>query len=98
MKKIYSYASLSLGVSREMAEYLEREFGKKTEVFYFPPAEGIRPRPAEESEQLKSPDRLTLGYAGSLGLGYEQGIRALLPKLEETGTLLNLKKMKIIIG
>jgi len=90
LRKIYAYASLSLGVSQEMGEYLEGEFGKKTEVFYFPPAEGIRPRSAEESAELKNLGRLTLGYAGSLGLGYEQGIRALLPALEATGTLLNL--------
>ena len=63
---------------------------KKTEAFYFPPAEGIRPRSAEESAEMKNKGGLTLGYAGSLGLGYEQGIRALLPALEKTGTVLNL--------
>ena len=33
LRKIYSCASLSLGVSQEMAEYLEREFGKKNRGF-----------------------------------------------------------------
>jgi len=90
LRKIYDYASLSLGVSREMGEYLEREFGKKSEVFYFPPAEGIRPRPPEQSKSLKRKGQLTLGYAGSLGLGYEQGIQALLPALEATNTILQI--------
>ncbi len=90
LKKIYGYASLSLGVSQEMGEYLEREFGKKSEVFYFPPAEGIRPRSPEESRKLTKECQLTLGYAGSLGLGYEQGIQALLPAMEATNTILHL--------
>jgi hypothetical protein len=39
---------------------------------------------------LRNPAQLTLAYAGSLGLGYRDGILALLPALEMTGTHLHV--------
>jgi hypothetical protein len=47
-------------------------------------------RPSGESRKLKSAPHLTLGYAGSLGLGYREGIVAILDALAVTGTRLNL--------
>jgi len=82
LKKIYSYASVSIGVSREMCNYLEREFGKKSEVFYFGAPEGIRPRDPEASRQLKKPGELSIAYAGTFGLGYRDGLAAMIPALE----------------
>ena len=90
LQKIYSYASLSLGVSREMAEYLEREFQKKTEVFYFGPPEGIRPRPAKESGSLKKTGQFVLAHAGAMSLGYREGIGEILPALEKADAVLNV--------
>ncbi len=90
LRKIYAYASLSLGVSQEMGEYLEREFGKKTEVFYFGPPEGILPRSPQESSGLKNPPRLVLGYSGAMSLGYREGIEEILPALEKADAVLNV--------
>jgi hypothetical protein len=75
-----------LGVSHEMCKYIEETFGKQSTVFYFGPAEHIRPRAPMESSKLKGPPQLTLGYAGSMSLGYRDGILAILPSLHATGT------------
>src|SRR5437868_2494050 len=82
LRRLYGDASLSLGVSGQMCEYLRAKFGRASEVFYFGPPEGIRPREPEESRALKSPPQLTLGYAGSLGLGYLEGLQSILDALE----------------
>jgi len=82
LKMIYSYASVSIGVSREMRDYLEKEFGKNSEVFYFGAPEGIRPRDPEESRHLKKPGQLSIAYAGTFGLGYRDGLAAMIPALE----------------
>ena len=82
LKMIYSYASVSIGVSREMRDYLEKEFGKNSEVFYFGAPEGIRPRDPEESRYLKKPGQLSIAYAGTFGLGYRDGLAAMIPALE----------------
>jgi hypothetical protein len=90
LHRMYSDVTLSLGVSREMCDDLAARFGKPSTVFYFGPPEGIQPRPPEDSGRLKSPPRLTLGYAGSLSLGYRDGLLSILPALAATKTKLNL--------
>jgi hypothetical protein len=90
LRRLYADASLSLGVSREMCDYLESKFGRASDVFYFGPPEGIQSRAPEESRALKSAPQLTLGYAGSLGLGYAEGLQSILDVLETTNTTLNL--------
>jgi hypothetical protein len=90
IRQIYSDAVLSVGVSTEMCEYLKEKFGKASTVLYFGPPDGIQSRPVERSLSLKSPPYLTLGYAGSLGLGYREGITALLNTLDRTRTRLNV--------
>ena len=82
LKMIYFYASVSIGVSREMCDYLKEEFGKKSEVLYFGAPEGIRPRSPEASRQLKKPGELSIAYAGTFGLGYRDGLAAMIPALE----------------
>jgi len=83
LKKMYGEAAVSIGVSQEMCDYLEREFGKKSEVFYFGAPDGIRPRDPEASRQLKKPGRLSIAYAGTFGLGYRDGLAAMIPTLEK---------------
>ena len=90
LRRLYSQAALSLGVSAEMCDDILKRFGKTSTLFQFGPPDRIRPRNAEESRSLKSADRLTLAYAGSLGLGYYEGLRAILPTIERTGAVLNL--------
>jgi len=88
--RLYADASLSLAISKEMSDYLEEKFGRKSEVFYFGPPEGIQRRPPEDSRYLKAPPNLTLGYAGSLGLGYRDGLLAICDALASTRTTLNI--------
>lgn len=90
LRRMYNDAVLSLGVSLEMCDYIRARFGRQTEVFYFGPPEGIKSRPPVESQELKSPGQLTLGYAGSLGLGYHEGLTAILDALAATNTRLFL--------
>jgi hypothetical protein len=90
LRFIYRDASLSLAISREMSDYLEEKFGRKSEVFYFGPAEGIERRSPEDSRYLKASPNLTLGYAGSLGLGYRDGLLAICDALASTRTTLNI--------
>lgn len=89
VRRIYSYASRSLGVSREMAEYLERQYDRPTETFYFGPPDGLRPREASQSGVLKQAPRLTLGYAGSLGY-YGAALADWGPVLEQADACLNI--------
>ncbi|MCC6212381.1 MAG: hypothetical protein IT513_15195 [Burkholderiales bacterium] len=90
LRRMYADAAVSLGVSREMCAYLEDRFGRASEVLYFGPPEGIRPRAPAESASLKHGPGLTLGYAGSLGLGYREGLGTILASLEATRTRLLL--------
>ena len=90
IREIYRDAALSVGVSTEMCEYLKERFGKPSTVLYFGPPDSIQSRRPEESLSLKSPPHLTLGYAGQLGLGYREGISALLNTLDKTATRLNV--------
>lgn len=85
LRQMYSDATLSLGVSHEMCKYIEQTFGKPSTVFYFGPPEHIRPRAPTVSARLKAPPQLTLGYAGSMSLGYRDGILAILPSLQAAG-------------
>lgn len=85
LRRIYGGAAVSLGVSREMGEYLREKFGRDTEVFHFGPPEGMIPSDPAACGLLKRNGKLTLGYAGSMSLGYGAGLRAILPVLEECG-------------
>ena len=90
LRRMYGDAVLSVGVSQEMCDHLAAHYGKPSTIHYFGPPEGIQPRPAGPNAALKNPPQLTLAYAGSLGLGYHDGITALLPALEQSGARLFL--------
>lgn len=90
LRRLYRDAALSLGVSHEMCEYVARRFGKPSTPFYFGPPEGIFPRPPGESSMLKSPPRLRLACATSLGLGYREGLKASLGALESADAEVHL--------
>jgi glycosyltransferase involved in cell wall biosynthesis len=91
LRRIYSSAALSIGVSYEMCEDVESRFGRATTPMFFGPPEGIQPRSLAAGARLIRPPNLTLGYAGTLSLGYREGIMALLPALEATGTVLRIQ-------
>jgi glycosyltransferase involved in cell wall biosynthesis len=88
VRRIYESAALSLGVSREMAEWIGVEFGKPTETFYFGPPDGMRPRAPEINHSLRNPSHLTVGFAGSLHF-YWRELQRLMPAFEQTGAKLN---------
>jgi hypothetical protein len=88
VKRIYDDARLSLGVSREMASWIREEFGKPTETFYFGPPDGLRPRDPAANMTLRTPGRLTVGFAGSLHF-YGRELSRLMPAFEKTGTRLH---------
>jgi glycosyltransferase involved in cell wall biosynthesis len=88
VKRIYQDATLSLGVSREMAEWIGKEFGKPTETFYFGPPDGLHPRAAAMNRDLRQPPRLTVGFAGSLHF-YGRELQRLMPAFEQSGSRLN---------
>jgi glycosyltransferase involved in cell wall biosynthesis len=88
LRRIYADAALSLGVSPEMCSYIETQFGRESIPFLFGPPDGIIPRRADASGLLKRPPHLTLAYAGTMGLGYGDGIASILHTLRATGTRL----------
>lgn len=87
VRKIYGDASLSLGVSQEMATWIGGEFGRPTRAFYFGPPEGLHPRDSAVSGTLRNPSGLTVGFAGSLHF-YGRELQRLMPAFEQTGTKL----------
>jgi hypothetical protein len=64
-----------------MATSLDGVYGARGSVMYPNRSDALRPRPAEESRQLKASPKLTLGYAGSLSYGYGDRLRELMPDL-----------------
>jgi hypothetical protein len=88
VKRIYGDAALSLGVSREMAEWIDMNFGKKTQAFYFGPPDGLEPRSPSMNGELRQPPHLTVGFAGSLHF-YGRELQRLVPAFEQTGTRLH---------
>jgi hypothetical protein len=87
---IYQYAKRRLCISPQMVEAWEKKYGAKGEVMYPVPDHSITPRPIKYASNLRSPGRLTLGFAGSMAYGYAEGIRELIPALEETNTYLKI--------
>jgi hypothetical protein len=90
LSRLYQSTALSIGVSCEMCDYLRQKYGRASETFYFGPPEGLRIRPAEDSLRLRDPARLTLAFAGSMSLGYPEGIRSLLPALRAANARLHV--------
>ncbi len=66
MQEIYQYAAVSLGVSKEMAEYIRATFNTHSDVLYFCPPEGLTARHPQKAAALRNGTTLTIGYAGSL--------------------------------
>jgi hypothetical protein len=90
LSRLYQSTALSIGVSLEMCDYLLQKFGRTSVPFYFGPPEGLKIRPADASLRLRDPGRLTLAFAGSMSLGYPEGIRSLLPALRAANARLHI--------
>ncbi len=90
IREIYEYANVNLGVSKEMAEYIRSTFNTKCEVLYFCPPEGLIARNPKEAATLRNGSTLTIGYAGSMNLGYGQQLKSMLQTFENAGVKINI--------
>lgn len=90
IREIYEYANVNLGVSNEMAEHIRTTFNTKADVLYFCPPEGLKARNPQLAGSLRNPPHLTIGYAGSLNLGYGYQLDKIRSTFETTGTRLNI--------
>jgi glycosyltransferase involved in cell wall biosynthesis len=89
-RKFLTQCAAKLCVSEGMVRFFEREFGVAASVLYPPrSAEPVHQSP-EFCRTLKTPGRLTLGYAGGLHYGYGEQMLAMLPVLRETGTIVEM--------
>lgn len=86
-RAVYRQAALRLGVSPGMAEWFKEHYAASCDVL-LPPRDDTPVQAAEPDPSLKTPDRLTLGYAGGLHYGYGEQLLALVPVLRETGSRL----------
>jgi glycosyltransferase involved in cell wall biosynthesis len=85
---VYRQAAARLCISRGMADWFLAEYGVPGEVLLPPRGDDTPAQAPENCLNLKTPGRLTLGYAGGLHYGYGEQLLALLPVLRETGTKL----------
>ena len=84
----FGQATRRLCVSRGMVNWFQAEYGLSSEVLS-PPRDDTTPSQSPEAcRTLKTPGRLTLGYAGGLHYGYGEQLLALVAVLRETGTRL----------
>lgn len=86
--RFYRFAKRRLCISPEMEALCFRKFGVHGDVLYPNRDPALAPRRIEESRSLKTPGRLTLGYAGTLSYGYGDQLVRLLPALRASGTKL----------
>jgi hypothetical protein len=85
-RAVYGQACVRLCISQPMVDYFAQEFRLSGEVLPPPRSENLPSQTPENCLQLKTPGRLTLGYAGGLHYGYGEQLLAMLPVLRETGT------------
>jgi glycosyltransferase involved in cell wall biosynthesis len=86
---VYKSAAARLNVSPEMRDHLRELYGTAGDVMYPNRSEQIVPRPIEDSQTLRTPPLLTIGYAGTLAYGYGDQLRKLAAAIG--GTNLRLK-------
>jgi hypothetical protein len=85
---VYRQAAVRLCISRGMADWFQAEYEVAGDVL-LPPCDDKPPSQAPENcLNLKTPGRLTVGYAGGLHYGYGEQLLRMLPVLRETGTQL----------
>ncbi len=89
-KAVCRQAKVRLCVSQPMADYFGTEFGTPGEVLLPPRSEVSFGQLPGNCRELKSPGRLTLGYAGGLHYGYGEQLLQMLPVLRATKTVVEL--------
>jgi glycosyltransferase involved in cell wall biosynthesis len=86
--RFFRFARKRLCISPEMEALCFRKFGVHGEVMYPNRDPALKPRAPADSESLKKPGQLTLGYAGTLGYGYGDQLVRLLPAFRASGSKL----------
>jgi glycosyltransferase involved in cell wall biosynthesis len=89
-REVFQQATRRLCVSPGMVAYFQREFGIEGEICLPPRSDAPPMQDPEACRLLKTPGRLTLGYAGGLHYGYGEQLLQMLPVLRETGTVVEL--------
>jgi glycosyltransferase involved in cell wall biosynthesis len=92
--RFYRFARCRLCVSPEMSRYCEELYGARGEVLYPNRSPGLLPRAFGDSDALRTPGTLTIGFAGNLGYGYGTEILRLLPALRSAGARIVLYSRK----
>ncbi|HYC72270.1 MAG TPA: glycosyltransferase [Opitutaceae bacterium] len=82
---VYRQAAVRICVSEAQAGWLRDRLGAAAEVIVPPRSPAPVSQPPERCGALKSPDRLTLGYAGGLHYGYGEQLLAMAPELRRSG-------------
>lgn len=88
--RVYRQAARRYCVSAPMADYFRQRFGVSGDVMMPPSGRYVEPQAIEATDQLKSPPRLTIGYAGGLHYGYGEQLLAMLPILRAEGARVEL--------
>lgn len=84
----YRHAVRRLCVSPEMEAHCRQRYGVAGEVLYPNRSPELKPIPPEQALQLRTPGRLTIGFAGNLGYGYGRELCRLLPAVRNSGSRL----------
>jgi hypothetical protein len=88
--QVYQAAAARFCISPAMAERLRGDFDATGEVLYPIRSDDLTPREPAASAMLRTPARLTIGYAGGLSYGYREGLEGILPGVEAAWAVLRV--------
>jgi glycosyltransferase involved in cell wall biosynthesis len=95
--EVYGYASKRFCVTPELRDYLEPIYKASGDVLYPNRSESITPRPISDTLDLKQPDVLTVGYAGTMSYGYGKQLQYIIPALRKAGVKLRIYSLDCLI-
>jgi len=87
---VYHQAVHRFCISAPMRDHFRHHFGIDGEVLLPPRSDTPVAQTPDRCTRLKTPGRVTLGYAGGLHYGYGEQLLRMLPALRATGTRLEL--------
>ena len=87
---VYRQAVHRFCISAPMRKHFCEQFGIDGEVLLPPRSDTIIALAPDHCSRLKTPGRLTLGYAGGMHYGYGEQLLQMLPVLRATGTRLEV--------
>lgn len=87
---VYNFANKRLCISPEMEEAWRKKYKTPGDVLYPIPSSNIEAKVYQPENILVTPNCVTLGFAGSLAYGYREGIKELLPILDQCNCVINI--------